>query len=227
MSTLTAGVQGDPLRFFFQLSSCTCQQTVLGLPQTRVVLRNHEETCKLRCINWFAQAHAKSCIATLASIRQVRCYTLLRCIGLPWPPFCCQNEEKPVVASGTFKHLSPTLNSSLIASSACQKRPTSSTKIWGSRQKLHRNPGVHSAGECYTLLRCFGLPWPPFCCQNEPKPFVVSWTFKHLSPTLNSSLIASSACQKRPTSSTKIWGSRQKLHRNPCVHSAGELLHIP
>ena len=50
------------------------------------------------------------------------CYTLLRCFGLPWPPFCCQNEEKPVVASGTFKHLSPTLNSSLIASSACQKQ---------------------------------------------------------------------------------------------------------
>ena len=99
MSTLTAGVQGDPLRLFFlrlfflitaglqggplrlffltafynhilvggtyilsidlsiyldftkQQSSCTCQQTLLGLPQTRVVLRNHEETCKPICID--------------------------------------------------------------------------------------------------------------------------------------------------------------------------------
>ena len=54
---------------------------------------------------------------------------------------------------------------------------------------------------CYTFLSGFQLPWPPSCCQNEPTPFVVSHerTFEHLTPPLGSSLIASSAYQKRPT----------------------------
>ena len=70
-----------------------------------------------------------------------------------------------------------------------------------------RFSAIHFRGQsirqvsCYTFLSGFQLPWPPSCCQNGPTPFLVSderalW---HLNPTLGSSLIASSAYQKRPT----------------------------
>ena len=72
MSTLTAGVQGDPLRLFFQLSSCTCQQTVLGLPQTRVVLRNHEETCKLRCIDIYIYIYIRRANRRVTPRREIK-----------------------------------------------------------------------------------------------------------------------------------------------------------
>ena len=53
----------------------------------------------------------------------------------------------------------------------------------------------------YTLLSGFRLPGPPSCCLYYITPFMVSdeREFWHLSSALGSSLIASSAYQKRPT----------------------------
>ena len=72
---------------------------------------------------------------------------------------------------------------------------------------IARCSAIHFRGQsirqvsCYTLLSGFQLPWPPSCCQNEPTPFLVSdtRTIGLLNPLSGSSLIASSAYQKRPT----------------------------
>ena len=102
-------------------------------------------------------AHAKSCIDTPApsytlrhdrvsrwasvarlsaihfrgwSIRKVSCYTLLSGFRLPWPPCCCQNDQQSLwyLMRVQLKHLSPTLGSPLIASSAYRTRRLVRTK---------------------------------------------------------------------------------------------------
>ena len=80
--------------------------------------------------------------------------------------------------------------------------PASSARRQGVGATLERHPFsglVDSAG--YTLLSEFRLLWPPFCCLDQPTPFVGSDEHRlwHLNPAFGSSCITSSAYHKWPT----------------------------
>jgi len=79
----------------------------------------------------------------------------------------------------------------------CHRRPSISTTL-----QRHPFSGlVTSAGELYTLLGGFRLPWPPSCCLKLPTPFMVSHKhrFRRFNSAFGSSHSASSAYQKWPT----------------------------